>query len=201
MALVLTADEQRLLDWALEALPEWFAHPERPLEELKAAAKVMARVQRVAYHWFDQTYIGRATIAGPVSYLDALAQDLGTKQRAGEDLEAFRQRLRSVAPAVIPSAILEAAQAYVDARGIAGAVVMIDPLRDLRAFMQAAGSTTHYMRTPTDGGAWRMARERPGAYVLILPLGATEVDLAAVTALARAKTAGGFRVIVERATA
>lgn len=130
--MALTADEQRLVNWAKAQLPEWFSHGEREEEYLGALAKMHGQSLSLAQNWLGQTLILTAVGAtgGDADWLDMHAGERDTKRQAAETDPTLRQRIRAVEDAVTRPVLLAAAQAIVDAEGIVGTVQIVELRRD-----------------------------------------------------------------------
>lgn len=145
--MALTPEEQELLDFALAALPEWFRSNDRVLEDAGMMAKMMGQARATIADWFSQTLITQAD--GPTSttpdWLNQHARDRNTNRQDGETDDVLADRLRKISDALTRPALLAAAQAILDAEGVAGDVALVEMRRD-RIF---AGSFT--ARTGTGG--------------------------------------------------
>lgn len=134
--MALTADEQALLNVAMAALPAWYKHDERRLEDLAGAAKCIGAALATSKYWMGQTLILGAT--GPTAtdpdWLNQHARDRGTSRQGGETDAELAARLRDIPDALTRPALLEAAQAIIDAAGVVGTVTMVELRRD-RAFL------------------------------------------------------------------
>lgn len=134
--MALTVDEQKLLDFALAGLPDWFTHDVRRLEDLAAAAKCIGQAQATIKYWLGQTLIMQAT--GPVGddpdWLNQHAMDRNTRRQGGESDSALRERLRNVPDAITRQSILDAVNAILDAEGITDPAGMVELPRSVAHF-------------------------------------------------------------------
>lgn len=123
--MALTAEEQRLFDFAKAALPPWIRDDD---EFLLGCAKMFGSVQATIDYWIGQTLI--TTALGPTAtspdWLNQHARDRDTNRQPGETSEALRDRLRNVPDALIPSALIAAANAILVADGIAGTAAIVE---------------------------------------------------------------------------
>ena len=126
--MALTVDELKLYNFALAALPEWFKHDTRRMEDLAAAAKCIGQAHATSKYWFGQTLITSAT--GPTGddpdWLNQHGRDRGTSRQADETDAAMRERLRNVPDAITRQSILDAANAILVADGITDPAVMVE---------------------------------------------------------------------------
>lgn len=136
--MALTADEQRLVDWAKAQLPEWFSHGEREEEYLGALAKMHGQGLTLAQNWLGQTMILVAVgpTGGDADWLDMHAGERDTRRASGEADPSLRIRIRSVADVVTRPVLLAEAQAIVDLLALPGtpAVFMAELTRDQAYF-------------------------------------------------------------------
>lgn len=142
--MALTAEEQELLDFALAGMPPWFRDTEARDMALEGAyAKMMGAARAQTSYWFGQALIGTATGATATTpdWLQLHAIDRGTRRQDGESDAALRSRLRTYPDALTVATILAAAQAVIDAAGVAGTVYMLELRRD-RAYMGKNGPQT-----------------------------------------------------------
>lgn len=142
--MALTAEEQRILDFATAAMPAWFTSDGRVQEFMGEAAKVMGSAKAQAVHWNGQTLILSAV--GPVGdepdWLEQHAQDRGTSRQDGETDAALRARLRAVPDALTRPTILAAAQAILDAEGIPSPLVAMVELPLDKGFFRDSTADT-----------------------------------------------------------
>lgn len=142
--MALTAEEQKILDFALAAMPSWFTSDERAQEFMGAAAKLMGAGKLQAVHWLGQTLILDAV--GPVGnepdWLEQHAQDRGTSRQDGETDATLRARLRAVPDALTLPTILSGIQDIMDAAGVPSPIVAIVELPKDGAFFRDSVSDT-----------------------------------------------------------
>jgi hypothetical protein len=128
----LTADQLKLYQWAVEAMPNWFSEQERSEEWLNAAAKEIDVALQNTKFWFSQTYILDAVGATPgePDWLNQHAIDRGTYRRDGETNVALRRRLRNPADALTRAIILALIDLMLSEAGIVGTAAMVELRRD-----------------------------------------------------------------------
>jgi len=152
--MALTAQEQKLLDFAKGTLPTWFTDSERELEFLAAAAKIMGQANTQIADWFGNTLIG--TAVGPTGpdpdWLNQHAIDRGTARQGSETDVALRARLRNIEDALTRPTILSAAQAILDAEGIPSPLVAMVELRIDQGYFGIYSSDTGTGGEFTDEG-------------------------------------------------
>jgi hypothetical protein len=158
---MLTAEAQKLLDFAIGSLPPWFASEGRDMAVEHGIAAMMGMAREQVVYWFRQTLI--TTSEGPgvgtPDWTQQHAIDRGTRRSEGESTDALKIRIRRFEDAVTRPALLTIAQAILDDAGVAGSVVMLE-LRQNRAFTHknagqfssggtfAAGAGTQMIFTP-----------------------------------------------------
>ncbi len=134
--MALTAEGQKLLDFALAALPTWFKDSARSFEFTGAAAKINENTHALITYWFEQALITQAD--GPTAvdpdWLNQHAKDRGTSRQLGETDAALAERLKNTPDALTRPTILSAAQSIIDAEAIIGSVVMVELRRDRAHF-------------------------------------------------------------------
>lgn len=204
MALVLTAEEQRLADWAKDALPGWYSAEGRTPEEIQVFAKMFHRLLLQCQFFFDMTFIGRATAGLHVDWLDGLARELGTRRVLGEGNDALRYRLRHIQPAITVGAIEDGANALLDALGIVDTVVIEELPREALFFHDNDISTPSnsasygFWWTPaTNALNQRLCRAHGGVVIIIIPFGLSATVRASVLNLVTKLRAGGITAVVE----
>lgn len=135
--MALTADEEELERVALGALPRWIASEANVREAFAAfAAQVGAGRAQTTYWLREMAHPSTSTgVTAPdvVDYLNALAQDRGTKRAPSETDAELRYRLRNPSDAVNYPSLLSLVNGILTAAGVSGTAVMYD-LRSNRAF-------------------------------------------------------------------
>lgn len=131
--MALTAEGERLLAFARDALPQWY----RAVDEfLSGAAKSFEQVRTLTTYLLEQTLI--TTAVGPTSttpdWLLQHARDRGTVRQLDESDDALRVRLRTFAEALTRDAILAAANAILEADGISTPAQLLELPRDAAHF-------------------------------------------------------------------
>ncbi len=204
MALVLTAEEQRLADWAKDALPGWYSGDARTPEEIQVFAKIFYRLLLQVQFWVDMTYVGRATEGSEVDWLDALARELGTKRVADETDTSLRYRLRNLQPAITVAAIEDGANQLLDSLGVGDTVEIEELPRDAAfcfdgdAGVPSGSAGYGFFFTPAvDALAQRMCRPKGGVVIVIIPFGLSATVRDAVLGLIVKLRAAGITAIVE----
>lgn len=127
--MALTDDEQRLYNFARDALPSWIKDTD---EFLTAAAKLFGGSLALSQYLFDQALITHATGATSTTpdWLAQHARDRGTSRQLGEGDPALQQRLRTTPDALTRQALLDSADAILDAAGVAGEAALLELPRD-----------------------------------------------------------------------
>ena len=118
--MALTAEQQKILEFAARAMPWWFGSDDRAQEYLGLAATVMGNAKVIADEWFGNTLIltaPGATGSDP-DWLAQHAADRGTTRRQNETDDALRERLRTFEDAVTRPALITGIQAILDADSI-----------------------------------------------------------------------------------
>lgn len=117
--MALTATEQEIFDFAMDAMPPWFREMPRAYEFMGAMAKIMGSANTQHEYWFEMAEILNAVgIVGlEPDWLNQHAVDRGTRRTEGESDEALRERIRNVTDALTRPAILAAVQAIIDEDG------------------------------------------------------------------------------------
>lgn len=203
MALVLTDEEQRLADWAKDALPGWYSGDARTPEEIQVFAKIFYRLLLQVQFWVDMTYVGRATDGAEVDWLDALARELGTKRGDGEVNTSLRYRLRNIQPALTVAAIEDGANQLLDSLGIAGTVEIEELPRDGLYLSDTPGdpddaaSYGFYWTPAVDALSQRYSKPKGGSVIVIIPYGLSATVRASVLNLVTKLRAAGIAAIVE----
>ena len=204
MALVLTAEEQRLADWARDALPSWYSADGRTTEEIQVFAKMFYRLLLQIQFWVDMTYVGRAVDGLEVDWLDALARELGTKRVTDETDTSLRYRLRNIQPAITVAAIEDGANQLLESLGITDDVVL-EELPALSAYCHTGdvgdpdeSESYGFFFTPAvDALSQRMCRPKGGSIVVIIPFGLSATVRASVLSLINKLRAAGIAAFVE----
>ena len=199
-----SAHEQDMYDFAKASLPRFlFQKSTAPEDWIGPFAKIFGSAFDQVVEWLGQTYILNATGI----WLDQHARDRGTARQGGESDAALRSRLRTIDDAVIPSALLAAATAALNADSVtipSGYPALVETRRD-GAFFGVWSATPP---TPPGSGyasrgmayfqrGYRMRGPR-GSIVVILPFGTSEATRLSVQEAVRKKKAAGFAMIVER---
>jgi len=127
--MALSADGQELLNFALEALPDWM-NPDD--EFLHGCAAMFAQVKAQVDYWFGQALIKNAVGATSTTpdWLNEHARDRDTNRQNAELDPALRARLRNVPTAVTRASLIAAANAILAAQGVAGTASMVELPRD-----------------------------------------------------------------------
>lgn len=131
--MALSADEQKLLDFALGALPPWFGDTEsRDLAVEAGMAKMVGAAKAQATYWFDRALITGADgpAAGLPDWLQQHAIDRGTRRQEGEGDPELQSRLRTFPDALTRATLLAVTDAILDAAGIVAAPFMLELRRD-----------------------------------------------------------------------
>lgn len=131
--MALSADEQKLLDFALGALPPWFGDTEtRDLAVEGGMAKMMGAAKAQITYWFDRTLITGADgpAAGLPDWLQQHAIDRDTRRANGEGDPELQSRLRTFPDALTRATLLSVTDAILDAAGIVAAPFMLELRRD-----------------------------------------------------------------------
>lgn len=169
--MALSANEQKLFDLALAALPYWFQEDKRSMEHLGLAAKEMGAAWDQLVDWMDNTLILQAV--GPTGFdpdwLNQHAVDRGTTRQSGETDAALRERIRNVPDHLTRQTILDAAQAIIDAESISGTVYMVE-LRWWKIFLNALLVESGTGGTFTAGTGSEFLFEPDTAFATILPV-------------------------------
>lgn len=119
--MALTADEQKLFDLALSILPHWFQDDKRAMEHLGLCAKEAGAGWTQLVDWMDNALILQAVGAtgSDPDWLNQHAIDRGSTRQSGESDAALRERIRNVPDLLTRQILIDAAQAIVDAQGVA----------------------------------------------------------------------------------
>lgn len=127
--MTLTADEQRLYEFAHNALPGWIKDED---EFLAAAAKLFGQVDDQVSYLFRQALITTAEGATSTTpdWLNQHARDRGSGRRAGEGDAALAERLRVIPDALTRQALIDAANDILSAAGVAGQAALLELPRD-----------------------------------------------------------------------
>ncbi len=141
--MALTADEQKLFDFAMASLPGWFRDSD---EFFNGSAKLFGSVKAIFDYLIAQTLIGGAVGATATTpdWLAQHAKDRATNRQDGEDDPTLRQRIRNTPDALTRASIIAAANAILAAGGGGaasvhhyapdGAVYMVELPRDAAHF-------------------------------------------------------------------
>ena len=175
--MALTSSEQELFDFALAGLPAWFQDDERAMEDLAAMAVQVGAARTQQADWFPNTLIGDAVgaVGDDPDWLNEHARDRGTSRQESETDPALRERIRNVGDVVTVPALLDAAQAIVDADSVVGTVYMVELRRDkafIGSFTSDSGTGGVFLKvdattmnfTPTAGWARPPYENRPPGY-------------------------------------
>lgn len=123
--MALTADEQKLYNFAKDALPAWVPDGD---EFLMGAAKMFGGVKALIDYLFGMTLIG--TAVGPTAttpdWLGQHAIDRGTRRQLDEEDPALRERLRNIPDALTRLALLTSIDAIIAAEGIVGVGALVE---------------------------------------------------------------------------
>lgn len=136
--MALNAEEQKLFDIAIAALPDWFTASSRDREFLAGAAKEIGAAKVQAEYWLV-TQARILTAEGPIGtlpdWLDQHARDRDTRRQDGESNAALRDRIRNVPESLTRSSLLAAVIDVVTAAGEPTAgIAMVELPRD-QAFL------------------------------------------------------------------
>src|SRR5262252_504835 len=123
-----TVDEQELYDWAVNALPDWYATDARANEYLWACAAIFAGIKAVAADWLaKQTFILKAdgwtldADGKPTSpdWVGEHARDRGTMRADGEDTEALRTRIHGMPGGTVTSPdLVDSINDFLESQGL-----------------------------------------------------------------------------------
>lgn len=111
-----TVDEKELYSFGVGAIPKFLFAKPRAEEVMGAFVKIFDAARQSIDDLFEQTYVLNATGAG-AAYLDQHAWERVGSRAEGETNAALRERIRNVADALTPVAILAAVQAILDEDG------------------------------------------------------------------------------------
>lgn len=154
--MALSADEQKLLDFALGSLPAWFGDAEsRDLAVEAGMAKMVGAAKAQTTYWFDRSLITGADgpAAGLPDWLQQHAIDRGTRRQDVEGDPELQSRLRTFPDALTRATLLSVANAVLVAAGLSPDAVMLELRRD-RGYL-----VTNQPQLAADGGTFS---DQPG---------------------------------------
>lgn len=127
--MALNATAQKLYDFAKRALPAWVKETDEFLHG--AAASIGLAYDHLIY-LFKQTLITEAEGATSTTpdWLAQHARDRDTGRQASETDPVLQERLRVIPDALTRQAILDAANAILDAQGVVGDAALVELPRD-----------------------------------------------------------------------
>lgn len=128
----LTANQQKLLDFAKSAVPRFLFEGDGAAELTETAAVTLDFVYQWLGDTFAQTYLAEST-NGPPDFLNQHAKDRGTFRRDGETDAALRKRLRFIPDSLTLAALEDAINDVLVDAAIVGTVGLVE-LRFDRAF-------------------------------------------------------------------
>lgn len=207
MTVALAALQQELHDFAADAHPQWFSGDEVTREMLIAHAVLLERARRALDHYFDMTFITRATAGGESDpdWLDGLARELGSYRQEGEGDAALRDRLRSVPAAITRPQILAVVGDFLASRGVVGDVAMEEiPLEagyclSTPAVIADAAGFAFCITPSTSAFMSRTASTTPFGFIIIVPAATSDAIITVLRALLVDVKAAGYAALVERA--
>ena len=193
--MALTARQQALYNVARKALPRWFTEEAGDNEEMLRGYAVLFDV---AYgqveDWLTATFI--QTSSG--IWLQQLAKDYGTEPQSAESEAQLRERLRNPPVELTPAAIRSFVSDMLTAAGVtipAGYPGLVELRRDrahFGVFTSTGRSRAYFSR------GYRMSREHPQSFIVILPYGTTAGLAASIFEALRSRRVAGYNAIVER---
>lgn len=202
----LAIEQRRQLDFAAGGHPSWFVGVEVTREMLIGFAVLFDRARRQIDHYFDMTYVRRATVGGAddPDWLDGLAHEIDDYRQVGEDDPTLQERLRTVPAAITRPQILAAVEAFLAARGLNTDVALEQLPLEAGYCMEtpsvmsdAIGHAFAFEPAPTAWSSWTSST-KPFGFVLIVDASVPADAVTSLRVLLDEISAAGYAARVER---
>jgi hypothetical protein len=194
----LSADEQKLLDFALAALPHWYQEAERDYEFENASAKMAQDAMDKVTDWLvTQARISTATGATSTEpdWLGQHALDRGTSRFDNESDATLAARIKDVPESLTLESMSDAISVVLTADGVSAAPALIE-LRSQRAFINTERS---YPNGTTYASGGTFATTAIANQISFTPTDSWDGSYTPIKSVQEER--GGILVIVQSATA